>query len=224
MKKNISGFTLVELMVTISIIAIMAAIALPNMRDFINSSRITNRAEQIANLVRFAKTEAVRRNLPVIMCGTNIRSDGRPTGNCDNTRFNEGIRAFADANRDGQFNTRDGDVDLRTININGNGSQVLNVTPAVYEMNVSGAVQATADGINQYVFMPDGTFGRKTRADSLAGLQMSRNYVRFQVADAKAKPGNFHTRFVITNPNGKVTVCHESKKNEYEAPIVCTPS
>ena len=81
--KKIQGFTLLELMVTVVIMAIMAAIALPNMRNFVANTRVVNRSEQIANLFRFAKGEAVRMGAPVIVCGVKIRSDGRPAGECN---------------------------------------------------------------------------------------------------------------------------------------------
>jgi type IV pilus assembly protein PilA len=42
MKKNMQGFTLIELMIVVAIIAILAAIALPAYRDYTNKSKITN--------------------------------------------------------------------------------------------------------------------------------------------------------------------------------------
>ena len=41
--KRVQGFTLLELMVTVAIMAIMAAIAFPSMRDFVSNSRLVNR-------------------------------------------------------------------------------------------------------------------------------------------------------------------------------------
>ena len=59
------GFTLIELLVVIAIAAIMATIAFPNLSQWIASRRAASQAEQIANLLRFARSEAVRLNLPV---------------------------------------------------------------------------------------------------------------------------------------------------------------
>ena len=53
------GFTLIELLIVITIAAVMAVIALPNMNQWIASRRAASQAEQIANLLRFARNEAV---------------------------------------------------------------------------------------------------------------------------------------------------------------------
>ena len=72
------GFTLIELLVVIAITAIMATIALPNMSEWIASRRAASQAEQVANLLRFARAEAVRLNLPVYVCPVQIRKNAVP--------------------------------------------------------------------------------------------------------------------------------------------------
>lgn len=56
------GFTLVETMVVVAVIAIMLALAVPMARDWLMNSRIRSTAESLAAGLQLARMEAVRRN------------------------------------------------------------------------------------------------------------------------------------------------------------------
>ena len=56
------GFTLIELMVAISIFAILTMLAVPLYSQFIANTQIRSATESIVNGVRSAQTEAVKRN------------------------------------------------------------------------------------------------------------------------------------------------------------------
>ena len=58
-------FSLIELMIAITIMGIALAFAIPGFRAFIQNSRIRNAAESIQNGLQVARTEAVRRNAQV---------------------------------------------------------------------------------------------------------------------------------------------------------------
>lgn len=59
------GFTLIELMVVVAIIAIMAGLAAPAFRGMVANYRVRNGAESIVNGLNQARAEAIRRNTPV---------------------------------------------------------------------------------------------------------------------------------------------------------------
>lgn len=72
MKRHITGFTLVEAMVVIAIIAILAAVAGPAYQNAINSTRVKSAAEAVYSQIQFARSESVKqdRNLFVTVQGS----------------------------------------------------------------------------------------------------------------------------------------------------------
>ena len=60
------GFSLVELMIGITIMAILLSVAAPSFRTMIQNTQVRNAAESIANGLQRARAEAVARNTNVI--------------------------------------------------------------------------------------------------------------------------------------------------------------
>jgi type IV fimbrial biogenesis protein FimT len=60
-----TGFTLIELMTGIAIMAIVMAMGMPSYKTWIQNMRLRNAAESILNGLQLARAEAVRRNAPV---------------------------------------------------------------------------------------------------------------------------------------------------------------
>jgi type IV fimbrial biogenesis protein FimT len=56
------GFTLVELMVTIAVLAILVSLALPSFRDFAERSSLRGVADNVVQLIGTARTEAIKRD------------------------------------------------------------------------------------------------------------------------------------------------------------------
>ncbi len=59
------GFTLIELIVTIAVAAILATLAAPSFRQFIVSQRIKNASFDVVSALSLARSEAVTRNANV---------------------------------------------------------------------------------------------------------------------------------------------------------------
>jgi type IV fimbrial biogenesis protein FimT len=64
------GFTLIELMVTIAVIALLAAVAAPAMVTLMNSNRLSSSAGELAAALQLARAEAIRRSATVTVCGS----------------------------------------------------------------------------------------------------------------------------------------------------------
>ena len=61
------GFTLIELMITVGVIAIIASLALPSYRAIIEKRQVTSGAEQFAAFFGVVKSHAVKRNHDIAM-------------------------------------------------------------------------------------------------------------------------------------------------------------
>src|SRR5688500_19456007 len=62
------GFTVTEILVVISIAAVLAALAAPSLRNFFNEQRLAATMGQLANDLNFARSEAIKRNARVLQC------------------------------------------------------------------------------------------------------------------------------------------------------------
>ena len=64
-----SGFTMIELMIVVAILAIIAAFGAPGMRDVLISQRVKSAAFELIANVMFARTEAIKRGVPISLVG-----------------------------------------------------------------------------------------------------------------------------------------------------------
>lgn len=63
--KAATGFTLIELLTVVSVLAILVAIAVPNMRPLIDHSRVRDAAAELQGGLYFARSEALRQGSDV---------------------------------------------------------------------------------------------------------------------------------------------------------------
>ncbi|WP_024889782.1 GspH/FimT family pseudopilin [Luteimonas huabeiensis] len=64
------GFTLVELMVTIAVLAILAAIAFPNLEATMRSNRVATTANELLSSISLARSEAMRNPNGAALCAS----------------------------------------------------------------------------------------------------------------------------------------------------------
>ena len=111
LKRQQLAFTLIELMVTISLLGILIAIALPNLRDFVVGNRLSSNVNSFIGILNYARSEAIVRNQQVVVCAKRNGNIGCELTDDDWGKYE--IQIFVDV--DGSNNRNSGDELLKTI-------------------------------------------------------------------------------------------------------------
>jgi type IV fimbrial biogenesis protein FimT len=77
------GLTLVELMFTIFIMAVLAMLAIPSWRDASLGSRLSAVANSLHGSIQIARSEAIKSNAPVTLCASSDGSTCATSGDWD---------------------------------------------------------------------------------------------------------------------------------------------
>jgi type IV fimbrial biogenesis protein FimT len=100
MKKN-SGFTLLELAITVAVISIVMAIAIPSMSTFAQNDRLTTNINTLIGHLAYARSEAVKRSQQVSLCVSNDSGTTNPS--CAGSDWHEGWIVYVDADGSNSF-------------------------------------------------------------------------------------------------------------------------
>lgn len=148
MPKSVSkmcGFSLVELMITILVVAILTAIAWPSFRDFMHRNTVVAQANQVLAALQYARNEAVSRRYPTGICGS---TDGASCASGD-TSYENGWLIWRSARLTGtpayaagtdellRVNQAQNNVSIRLFGGTGNGVIAFDQTGRV--INAAGA-------------------------------------------------------------------------------------
>ncbi len=76
MRHSEQGFTMIELMVVVSILAILTAIAAPSFKGLIESWRVKQEVEGLQSAIFYARSEAIKRGGGVVLQKIANNTDG----------------------------------------------------------------------------------------------------------------------------------------------------
>lgn len=101
---DIAGFTIVDLMITLAIAAILASLAAPSFTDIIKNSRLATQYNELLTHITLARSEAVKRGTDIKI----LNNNGTGSGTWD-----AGWKVYEDKDKD---NTVDSGEEIRVSN------------------------------------------------------------------------------------------------------------
>ena len=131
------GFSLIELMVTIAILAILVAIAAPGMTSLMRANELRGQLSTLKSSLAYARNEAVSRKQQISVCSR--KSDTE----CESSGAWTGWLVFIDLDGDGVVDSNDCSDSTKDC--------VLKV-----EQGLSGQVELTSGGNNYVAYDVDG--------------------------------------------------------------------
>jgi len=154
--KKIRGFTIIELMVTVAIGAVLVAVAIPSFDPFIKKSRMTAATNELVSALHIARNEAIKSRTVTCVCPSTVDTANLA---CDVINdWESGWIVFTEAGADCDY-TDGVDRLIKTQNGNDFGSEItirskdLSISTVNYVRYTSrGAPQRSNGAIQQGVF------------------------------------------------------------------------
>lgn len=107
------GFTLIELMIIVTVIAVLLAIAVPSFSDSILSGKLSSYANDFVASTHLARSEAIKRNGRVSMC---VSANGT---SCATGNWSQGWVVFHDANASNTIDSGEAVIEYRSALFSG---------------------------------------------------------------------------------------------------------
>ena len=197
-----NGFTLIELMVTIVLLALFAAFAIPAMNGFVEQQRVNSTLSNYTNALTFARNEAIRQNLPVVVCGAQISSAGQLSG-CttgSSPNWSEGIFLYGDVDKDQAYSVTGTtqDVNIRVVQSPNRSGENDKVTVSSASRSSTGTPINSSNPVFQ--FMPNGQVGRFESGN----LVVADMYLRLEIAAAENAQ---RKAIALMDPTGQIIRC-----------------
>jgi type IV fimbrial biogenesis protein FimT len=104
LQPDVRGFTLIELIISTALLAILLQVAIPAMTGLLSAWQRDNATRAITDHLALARSEAIRWSRRVVMCSS---TDGQTCAPGSIRNWRSGWLVFQDLNEDGQFDSLD---------------------------------------------------------------------------------------------------------------------
>lgn len=154
------GFTLLEMMMVVAIVGVLAALAGPGFRDFLQNNRLATETNDLMSDLAYARAEAARRGKRVTLC---ISSNG--TSCTSGSAWQNGRIVFVDETSSGTAGSVDSGEEILRVAAANSGNQVTIVASGFanthyLQYRPSGAIDSTSNGQFKICDNRTGNFGR----------------------------------------------------------------
>jgi type IV fimbrial biogenesis protein FimT len=176
-------------MLTLAIVAVLAAVAIPNMGTFVRNNRLTAASNDLLRSMQLARSEAVKRQANVVVCASDDPAAAEPS--CSYGEFTGWI-VFQDTNANWTVDSDDSstpDNEAETI-IERHGT-----------LNSAVRVVADQDGIVSY-----SSSGFATSTGSPSARSPTQNIILCDERGERAVGENSTARAVLIDPTGRARV------------------
>lgn len=124
--KNQHAFTLVELVITVTIVSILLGMALPSMTRFMAGQEMVGISNSLVSVLSLARSEAIKARVPATVCPS---EDGSScSGNL--WAWNQGWMIYLDENRNGVYDA-DSDRKVSSLLLSANANAPVLETAAL---------------------------------------------------------------------------------------------
>ena len=181
-KRQQTGFTLYELMITLMVVAIILSFGIPNLRNFTLNSRITGTANDLHAAFMMARTEAAHAKTNVTICAS---ADPMGAANCGGT-WDQGYVVFIDDDAD---RARDP------------GEAILRSQPPLD----TGVMLRVANGATYFMYAPTGL----GRLDTGGNPALSQVVICDDRGNSNGPSGGSTARLFLSTPLGRATIVRD---------------
>jgi type IV fimbrial biogenesis protein FimT len=159
-----TGFTLIELIVTMAIAGILLTVAVPSFQTTIANNRLTTQTNSLVTDINIARSEAVKRGTSIVLCNSSNANAAAPICTGNGNAWSSGWLVFFDNNGDNAFVTTDGDTLIKVGQASGGSATILTAnTLNAFAYNGDGT-SAAATNVNFFICDDRGeTFGRQVQ-------------------------------------------------------------